>query len=669
MRFAFKNGKKPFIALALTILTIALIPTIMPQIGKINAQADTFLEVLPMENNFYINDTAPGSTFTINVTIVNVTDLQNWQIGIGFDPTILNFSSFVVPPDNVFAGAARALIVPPPIIDNGSVTVGATYINDPYWTFNGTGTVCQFTLQILEPTVPLPITTNLTLLTTGDFPSFLISGAGPDIPFDPVDGSFNYSYRIAGELELTLSPITRAIKVFNSVQFSVNVTEGVPPFHYNWDINGIVQPDALDDSSPTFQFNATATTYHVRVNVTDNDGATGTATSTITTAPMAVTISPASITLDVGATQTFMVNVADGVSPFSYSWFLNGTFIPDATDLTQYDITFSDTGVFNVKINVTGSDGKSILTAPGSTIIVLPAGTAGVSVVPVDGSTFNSNEVTIGDRITYNITAQDVQFLGNWQANVTWDETLLALTDPATDVIVPSDNVFSEAEAAGYTIVNPGAPDVGTNSMMYGAAILQTDTPWTFNGTGVLMQIVLTIVRQPDDPASTCTIGLANKYTDTFMLDAMGTDISFSITESSYTYNLIKTVTHSVAGTTVTTYSNASILSNNVTVQNDGSLEFMVNGKSGTGYYVNVTIPKTIFTEVGIVKVNGIEVTNPEITSDENNNYVYISMPFSSSSTINILPENILLLLLAGLMVSVVSVAFIKNSSKRKWMK
>jgi hypothetical protein len=288
-----------------------------------------------------------------------------------------------------------------------------------------------------------------------------------------------------------------------------------------------------------------------------------------------------------------------------------------------------------------------------------------LSFAPVTGASIDSDVKTIGDTIVYNITVQDVSMLGNWQVNVTWDQTLLNYSSFS----IPSDNVFA---TSGQSLITP-APVFGSGWASFGASLLDASA-WNYNGSGVLCQITLTIIHQPANPSSSSTIGFEGKYSNTFLLAGIeGTTIPFNIQTSTFTYNLIQTVTHTVGSFTVTTFSNTSILRNNVTQLGDGSLQFNANGANGTAYFVNVTIPTGLLGGVGKVTVNGVDVTTQAlISSGGGNTYVYYSSTFGTSSTpstfstINLIPEGLLLLLMAGMIASLASAAFIKTSRKRR---
>ncbi|MGD0160644.1 MAG: PQQ-binding-like beta-propeller repeat protein [Candidatus Bathyarchaeia archaeon] len=121
---------------------------------------------------FYSNETSLGSTFFVNVTVSNVTDLYAWGIGMTYDNTTLQFVNAWLPSDNVFHGATSSgdTLVQPPVVVGaipnnstcGVIEWGCTFIQgSENWCFNGTGTLAQIEFRIIKsPTPTAPQTTS-----------------------------------------------------------------------------------------------------------------------------------------------------------------------------------------------------------------------------------------------------------------------------------------------------------------------------------------------------------------------------------------------------------------------------------------------------------------------------------------------------------------------------
>ena len=113
---------------------------------------------------FCSNETSLGSTFVVNITVTNVTDLYAWGIGLIYDNTTLQFVNASLPTDNIFSGASASgdtLIQPPVVLgavpyneQNGGFAIvewGATFLQGSQnWCFNGTGTVAQIEFRIIK---------------------------------------------------------------------------------------------------------------------------------------------------------------------------------------------------------------------------------------------------------------------------------------------------------------------------------------------------------------------------------------------------------------------------------------------------------------------------------------------------------------------------------------
>jgi len=233
MIFTSKKEKKISTTLILTALTISLLPVLMSA-TPVNATDGTKIIVLPVQNTFYANATSPGTAFIVNATVVNVTDLQNWQIKFTWDSNLLSFVNVSLPPDNVFAASGKAPINPPVESGPDYMIWGCTYINgDPgtpgYWTFNGTGTLCRIALRIKAPP-SFPATTHLTF-TEFTFNTFLLNGRGIDIAFTVDDGVYSY----IDELAATLTPPSPVlVEAGQGATFMVAARNGRLPYRYQW---------------------------------------------------------------------------------------------------------------------------------------------------------------------------------------------------------------------------------------------------------------------------------------------------------------------------------------------------------------------------------------------------------------------------------------------------
>jgi len=145
--------------------------------------------------NFNTSTTSVGYVFLVNITVVNVTDLATWQIKLSWNASFLSFVNISLPADHVFAASGKSMITPPPTLEPGNVTWGCTYINYPYWTFNGTGRLCQAALNITgKVDASMPEANSTLALTDAWSNTFLWNGASIDISFVTFDGYYDYKW-------------------------------------------------------------------------------------------------------------------------------------------------------------------------------------------------------------------------------------------------------------------------------------------------------------------------------------------------------------------------------------------------------------------------------------------------------------------------------------------
>jgi hypothetical protein len=142
---------------------------------------------------FYSNETPLGSTFFVNITVTDATDLYAWGIGLVYDNTTLQFVNAWLPTDNVFsqATASGATLIPAPaVVDtlpfNSTYAIlkwGCTFLQGTDdWCFNGSGTLGQIEFKIIA--APNPTTPQITSTFTLD-PDWTTTISWPIIPYPP----------------------------------------------------------------------------------------------------------------------------------------------------------------------------------------------------------------------------------------------------------------------------------------------------------------------------------------------------------------------------------------------------------------------------------------------------------------------------------------------------
>jgi hypothetical protein len=97
--------------------------------------------------NFTTAQKSVNDTFDVNITIGNVIELSSWQAGVAWDPTLLDFVSFVLPADNVLAYGSPVStysVTPGYVVGGASLGPSATH------NFTGSGRLAVLTLKIIK---------------------------------------------------------------------------------------------------------------------------------------------------------------------------------------------------------------------------------------------------------------------------------------------------------------------------------------------------------------------------------------------------------------------------------------------------------------------------------------------------------------------------------------
>jgi hypothetical protein len=96
--------------LAIIILIIIMVPAAYSYTTKLNINPPT-------------TTLLAGQSFTVNVTVTSVTNLNRWQVDVSFNPMILNCTGLSVPSDSIFG--SMSYLFPTPIINNTAGRVAA----------------------------------------------------------------------------------------------------------------------------------------------------------------------------------------------------------------------------------------------------------------------------------------------------------------------------------------------------------------------------------------------------------------------------------------------------------------------------------------------------------------------------------------------------------------
>jgi hypothetical protein len=217
-----------------TLIVAALVLFALPM--DVKANGTTTLSVIPSTNTFTTWTTPVNSTFVVNATVTDVTDLWNWQVMVLFNKGMLACVTASVPEDSPF----KFTVTPKPVIDNitGYVKVGSgNNFGEPG--VNGSGVLASMTFKIISaPTTPgeslsCGINFSRPYGNEGDTYLYTEEGLGWDpIPATLQDGTFEYSWPLVNMLtheivvnEQTYTIVTESNCTLNPVPMDFDLDE------------------------------------------------------------------------------------------------------------------------------------------------------------------------------------------------------------------------------------------------------------------------------------------------------------------------------------------------------------------------------------------------------------------------------------------------------------
>jgi len=139
--------------------------------------ATTKLKIIPASPGPY----NAGSVLTVNISVLDVTDLMTWQVNVSWDPAQLSFNDVVFPdPTNDFVFANEPKYPIGPVTGTSSAVFSVVCdTSSGGHTFTGSGTLAQLKLNVLtnNPTCEIKFE-NIPVDT------FLLDSTGSDITFE-----------------------------------------------------------------------------------------------------------------------------------------------------------------------------------------------------------------------------------------------------------------------------------------------------------------------------------------------------------------------------------------------------------------------------------------------------------------------------------------------------
>jgi hypothetical protein len=297
---------------------------------------------------------------------------------------------------------------------------------------------------------------------------------------------------------VSISPGSVALDVGQSQSFNSSVSNGTSPYMYQWYLNYTPVSGATSNGW-TFASNSSGS-YTVYLDVTDSAGViaiSNVVNVTVSGAP-SVTVSPTSVTMDVGQSQTFNSTVSGGTLPYSYQWCLNGTAVPSANS-SSWTFAPASAGSYTIYANVTDSVG--VQATSNTATITVNVGTHDVAVTNVAssktvvGQGFSASiSVMVANEGSYTETFNVTAYV-----NITaiQTETLTLIGQNSTTLTFTWNTngfAYGNYTISAYAWPVPGETDTANNNSTGGVVVVTI--PGDVNGEGkVDMGDVVTILK------------------------------------------------------------------------------------------------------------------------------------------------------------------------------
>ena len=228
---------------SLPLLLSIILPLTNVALGQYTPGAETKVVDSATGSNKIINQYNVSETFTVNITVSDVENLNLYQVGLTFDPAILEATSFVA--GDFFLQAPeeyRTASVNQPMgqnnIDPGICHAMAWVLALP-GNVSGTGTIAVATFHVIGEGK-----TNIHIITSGSEAAGLGDADELPIPFDTIDGEFVLSPPVP-PAKIYVDPPTSTVEAINNT-FKVNITVSDVDLLASWQAGVSFNPDVLE---------------------------------------------------------------------------------------------------------------------------------------------------------------------------------------------------------------------------------------------------------------------------------------------------------------------------------------------------------------------------------------------------------------------------------------
>jgi len=313
------------------------------------------------------------------------------------------------------------------------------------------------------------------------------------------------------QLVLSITPDSALMEVGQSQMFTSSASGGAPPYSYQWYLNGVA---VSGGTSKDWTFTpAAAGTFEIYLNATDAIGMTAKSNVVNVTVnpPLSVSVSPASVAMNIGQSVTFDSSVSGGVAPYLYQWYLNETAV---TGATYKNWTFSPTSFGQYLVYLKITDGLAVV-KQSNIVPVTVSPELATSIAPITATMDVGQSLTFTSGVSggtkpyaYQWYLDNVAVSGATDSTWTFSPTATGLYSVYVNV---TDNVGSTAKSniASITVnVQPSASISPTSATIkFGqsytfSSVVSGGTPpyvyqWFVNGSSAIGATNATFVYSP----------------------------------------------------------------------------------------------------------------------------------------------------------------------------
>jgi len=317
-------NKKILEIFVITILLLNMVTVLsMAQISPKPHAADA-MWVEPSSVTFTASNATVDQKFNMTVWLNMTESIFSYQVGMHYNSTLLmcTRAKYTAGTSSQYV-SGHTTVSPAPAIDtsipgNGKLLAFETCYAGDNVTGPNSGSLIWAEFQILTVpssgsyTAKFDITTEYLPAGVGD--EWITDASGSNyLAFTTYDGTYSIIGAGPPPLSVTITPPAATVYVGQSVPFGSTVNGGIPPYTYQWFLNGSPAPGG---TSNTWTFTpATNGSYTVSLNVTDNNGTTAESNvASVTVMPppgeTRIYVDPAEIgNLTMGPSSTFYINI------------------------------------------------------------------------------------------------------------------------------------------------------------------------------------------------------------------------------------------------------------------------------------------------------------------------------------------------------------------------